>query len=73
MRFSTITFENNDKYKTVIPSITKIITRLKKLQLRRVWRYQRDNHNHQIDKGQTTQWPKEKGKKEKQLSIKHNI
>jgi hypothetical protein len=29
MRFSTITFENNDKYKTVIPSITKIITRLK--------------------------------------------
>ena len=39
--------------------------------LRRVWRYQRDNHNPYIEKEQTTQWPKEKVQKDKQRSTKH--
>jgi len=38
--------------------------------LRRVWRYQRDNHNLYI-KEQTTQWRKEKVQKEKQRSKKY--
>jgi hypothetical protein len=38
---------------------------------RRVWRYQRDNHNPYIEEEQTTQWPKEKVQKEKQRSTKH--
>jgi hypothetical protein len=36
----------------------------------RVWRYQKDNHNPYIEE-QTTQWPKEKVQKDKQLSTKH--
>ena len=32
---------------------------------RRVWRYQRGNQNSYIEKEQTTQWPKEKGQKDK--------
>ena len=35
--------------------------------IRRVWRYQKDNQN----PGQKTQWPKEKGQKDKQRSIKY--
>ena len=38
--------------------------------LRRVWRYQRDNQNSWFEEGQTTQWPKEKGIKDKQRSKK---
>ena len=38
---------------------------------RRVWKYQRGNHNPYIEKEQTTQWPKEKVQKDKQRSIKH--
>ena len=37
----------------------------------RVWRYQRDNQNPQIEEEQTTQWPKEKVQKDKQRSTKH--
>ena len=29
------------------------------------------NHNPYIEEGQTTQWPKEKGQKDKQLSTTH--
>ena len=38
---------------------------------RRVWRYQRDNNNSYIEEEQTTQWPQEKGQKNKQRSTKH--
>jgi len=41
------------------------------IKLRRVWRYQRDNQNPYIEEGQTTQWQKEKGQKDKQRSTKH--
>jgi len=41
------------------------------LWIRRVWRYQRGNQNPYIEEEQTTQWPKEKGQKEKQRSTKH--
>ena len=37
---------------------------------RKVWRYQRGNHNPYIEE-QTTQWPKEKVQKDKQRSTKH--
>jgi hypothetical protein len=33
---------------------------------RKVWRYQRGNHNPYIKEEQKTQWPKEKGQKDKQ-------
>ena len=39
-------------------------------QLRRVWKYQKGNHNPYIEE-QTTQWSKEKGQQEKQRSTKH--
>jgi hypothetical protein len=39
--------------------------------LRRGWRYQRGNQNPYIEEEQTTQWPKEKGQKNKQWSTKH--
>jgi hypothetical protein len=42
-----------------------------KLKYRRVWRYQRGNQNQYIEEEQTTQWPKEKGQKDKQRSTKH--
>jgi len=38
---------------------------------RRVWRYQRGNQNSYIEEEQTTQWPKEKVRKDKQRSTKH--
>jgi hypothetical protein len=41
------------------------------LSIRRVWRYQRGNHNPYIEEGQTTQWPKEKRTKDKEQSTKH--
>ena len=41
------------------------------LTLRRVWRYQRGNQNLYIEEEQKTQWPKEKGQKDKQQSTKH--
>ena len=37
----------------------------------RVWRYQMGNQNPYIEEEQTTQWPKEKGQKDKQRSTKH--
>jgi len=37
---------------------------------RRVWRYQRGNHNPYIEE-QTTQWPKENAQKDKQRSTRH--
>jgi len=36
-----------------------------------VWRYQRGNQNPYIEEEQKTQWPKEKGQKDKQRSTKH--
>jgi hypothetical protein len=39
--------------------------------IRRVWRYQRGNHNPYIEEEQTTQWPREKGQKNKQRSSKY--
>jgi hypothetical protein len=39
--------------------------------VRRVWRYQRSNHNPYIEEEQTTQWPQEIVQKEKQRSTKH--
>ena len=42
-----------------------------KWQLRRVWRYQRVNQNPYSEEEQITQWPKERGKKDKQRSTKH--
>jgi hypothetical protein len=38
--------------------------------VRRVWRYQKGNQNPYIEEEQTTQWPKEKGQKDKQRSTK---
>jgi hypothetical protein len=38
---------------------------------RRVWRYQSGNRNPPMEEEQTTQWPKEKGQKNKQRSTKH--
>ena len=38
---------------------------------RRVWKYQRGNHNPYIEEEQTTQWPKGKVQKDKQRSTKH--
>ena len=40
-------------------------------EVRRVWRYQRDNQNPYIEEEQTTQWPKGKVQKDKQWSTKH--
>ena len=40
---------------------------------RRVWRYQRGNHNLYIEEEQTTQWPKEKEQKDKHRSTKHKL
>ena len=37
----------------------------------RVWRYQRSNQNPYIEEKQTTQWPKEKVRKNKQRSRNH--
>ena len=42
-----------------------------KWQLRRVWRNQRVNQNPYSEEEQTTQWPKERGQKDKQRSTKH--
>jgi hypothetical protein len=39
--------------------------------VRRVWRYQRGNQNPYIEEEHTTQWPKEKGQKDKQRTTKH--
>jgi hypothetical protein len=39
--------------------------------LRRVWRYQNGNQNPYIEEKETTQWPKEKGQKDKQRTTKH--
>ena len=39
--------------------------------LRRVWRYQRGNHNPYIEEEQTKQWLKETLQKDKQRSTKH--
>ena len=39
--------------------------------VRRVWRYQRGNQNPYIEEEQTTQWPKDKGQKEKQRSTRY--
>jgi hypothetical protein len=38
---------------------------------RRVWTYQRGNHNPYIEEEETTQWQKEKVHEDKQRSIKH--
>jgi hypothetical protein len=38
---------------------------------RRVWRYQRGNHNPYIEEEQTTQWQKEKVHKDQQRYTKH--
>jgi len=37
----------------------------------RIWRYQRYNQNSEIEEEHTTQWPKQKGQKDKQRSGKH--
>jgi hypothetical protein len=56
------------KYSTFKTSKAWASTR--KIQLRRVWRYQMGNQNLYIEE-QTTQWPKEKVQKDKQRSTKH--
>jgi hypothetical protein len=33
---------------------------------RRAWRHQRGNQNPEIEEGETTQWPNEKGQRDKQ-------
>ena len=44
---------------------------LRQLALGRVGRYHRVNQNPYIEDDKTTQWPKEKGQKDEQRSIKH--
>jgi hypothetical protein len=39
----------------------------------KIWGYQISDQKPHVEEGQTTQWPKEKGQKEKQWSIKHYI
>jgi len=39
--------------------------------IRRVWRYQTGNQNPYIEDEKTTQWPTEKGQKDKQRSTIH--
>ena len=39
--------------------------------VRRVWRYQRGNHNPYFEEEQTIHWPKEKVQKDKQRSTKY--
>jgi len=46
-------------------------TKLYRETSRRVWRYQRGNQNPYIEEEQTTQWPKEKVRKDKQRSTRH--
>jgi hypothetical protein len=54
------------------PSYRPPITQLQTpVIIRRVWRYQRRNHNSYIEEEQTIQWPKEKVQKDKQRSTKH--
>jgi hypothetical protein len=48
-----------------------MINKLSKIMSRKVWRYQRGNHNPYSEEEQTTQWPKEKVQKDKQRSTKH--
>jgi hypothetical protein len=62
-----VCYEQSDWSEKVIPRIYHIIRYLWK----RVWRYPRGNQNPYIYKEQTTQWPKEKGQKDKHRSIKH--
>ena len=52
-------------------SILPIYLTSYKVTIRRVWRYQRGNQNSWIEEEQTTQWPKEKGPKDKQRFTKH--
>jgi hypothetical protein len=35
----------------------------------KVWRYQQDNQKPSIEEGQSTQWPKVKGQKDKQVIL----
>jgi hypothetical protein len=63
--FSSFDFECTRKrlsQKRVVPTT---------LRIRWVWWYQRGNQNPYIEEEQTTQWPKEKGQKDKQRSTKH--
>jgi hypothetical protein len=48
-----------------------IYTKVKICNLRRFWIYQRGKENPSIEEEQTTQWPIEKGQKDKQRSTKH--
>ena len=36
---------------------------------RRVLGYQRDNHNPEVEEGQTTQWPNEKDETDNQVTL----
>jgi hypothetical protein len=51
-------------------SDTRRVTTVTNPAMRRVWKYQRGNQNRYIER-QTTQWPKGKVQKDKQLSTKH--
>ena len=42
------------------------------MHVRKVWRYQRGNHNPYIGEAQIIQWSKEKGKKDLQWSTHHH-
>jgi len=57
-RYNESMFDNRYIYPLVSQ---KWILNSGKIMLRRVWRYQRDNQNLEIEEEQTTQWPKEKG------------
>jgi hypothetical protein len=64
MTYITGLFSYLDEGNSCTPFIRNMINTL-----RRVWRYQRGNHNPYIEEEQTTQWSKEKVQKDKQRSI----
>jgi hypothetical protein len=64
-------FLNTAERKTICNYLNKMPKKTWFFGVRRVWRYQRGNHNPYIEEEQTTQWPKEKGQKDKQRSTKH--
>jgi hypothetical protein len=65
---------NHVVYSSFVDCIFTDIDKLgakKTIVVRRVWGYQRGNQNPYFKEGQKTQWPNEKGQKNKQQSTKH--
>jgi hypothetical protein len=44
---------------------------MEQFDIKHIWRYNKGNQNPEIEDGQTTQWPKEKGQKNRQQSTKY--